>query len=116
LDDCQHFHLTSQLDWDPDNMVVPQFDVRALEKEEVLSDTYDEDAEDEICNPVSFTHRIIASCRVQSIPPRREVQTVLTDVTAPPTFSTENRRADISPQSLADRWCIGLEQATLTVH
>ncbi len=33
----------------------------------------------------------------------------------PPTFVTEDRRADVSPQSLADRWMIGLEQAKLTL-
>ncbi len=33
----------------------------------------------------------------------------------PPTFVTQDRRADVSPQSLADRWMIGLEQAKLTL-
>jgi hypothetical protein len=115
LDGCQHLHLTSQQDWDPDNMVVPRFDISALEKEEVPSDVYDDDAEDVIYNPVSFTRRLVASCRVRAIPQKREVQEILTDVKGPPNFTTENRRADISPQSLADRWCIGLEQATLTL-
>jgi hypothetical protein len=115
LDECKHLHLTSQQDWDPNEMVVPRYDINALEKSDVHSDIYDDEAGDEIYNPVSFTRRLIASCRVRTIPQKRTVQEILTDVKSPPNFTTENRRADVSPQALADRWLIGLAQATLTL-
>ena len=115
LDGCQHIHLSSQHDWDPSNMVVPRYDVSALDTADGYSDRYDDQEGAEIYNVAHFSKRLIASCRVHHIPTARKIQEVLTDVKSPPTFVTEDRRADVSPQSLADRWMIGLEQAKLTL-
>jgi hypothetical protein len=111
LDGCQHIQLNSQHEWDPSDMKVPTtFEIGALGSR---PEGFDDSAE--IFNPVTFSRRLIASSRVRSIPTKRKVQRVLTDVKGPPTFVTEDRRADISPQSLADRWMIGLDQAKLTL-
>ena len=66
-------------------------------------------------NPQTFTSRLIASCKVHHIPEHVEVHEVLTDVTGPPTFTTEDRRAKTSAQDLADRWLISKKQAELTL-
>jgi len=68
-----------------------------------------------IYNPQTFTSRLIASCKVHHIPEHVEVHEVLTDVTGPPTFTTEDRRAKTSAQDLADRWLISKKQAELTL-
>jgi hypothetical protein len=41
---------------------------------------------------------------------------VVTDVPTPNTFISDERRSDVSPESLADRWCIGIDQARLTLE
>jgi hypothetical protein len=115
LDGCRHLHLSSQHEWDPANMTVPTFDLSALGRKEDTTDSYDTHDREEIYNPDHFSRRMVASCRVLKIPEVRKVQEILTDLKGPPTFVTENRRADVSPQSLADRWLIGLEQAKLTL-
>ena len=114
LDECLHLHLTSQHSWDPGNMVVPRYELNALATSDI-SDSYDDQQGEELYNPVHFSRRLVASCRVRAIPKVRQVQEVLTDVPNPPTFVTEDRRADVTPQALADRWMIGLEQAKLTL-
>ena len=115
LDECQHLHLTSQHEWDPGNLTVPRYELSALGKKVDRSDSYDNHDSEEIFNVDNFSRRLVASCRVLSIPEKRKIQEVLTDVIGPPTFVTQDRRADVSPQSLADRWMIGLEQAKLTL-
>jgi hypothetical protein len=112
---CQHLHLSSQHDWDPGNLAVPQFELSALDKTCETLDDYDGHDCEEIHNPDIFSRRLVVSCQVNSIPKVRGVQEVLTDVKRLPTFVTEDRRADVSPQSLADRWMIGLEQSKLTL-
>ena len=57
----------------------------------------------EIFNLASFSCRLLACCKIRAIPPTRSIQEVLTDVTEPPSFTTESRRADISPQALSDK-------------
>jgi hypothetical protein len=115
LDGCQHLHLSSQHEWDPANMKVPRVDISGLDKMDATSVDHDDQDGDEIYNVDNFSKRLISSCRVHTMPRTRKVQEVLTDVKGPPTFVTEDRRADVSPQALADRWMIGLEQAKLTL-
>jgi hypothetical protein len=115
LDDCQHIHLSSQHEWDPSNMVVPRYNLSAVDTAGVQAGEDDDEAGEEIYNPVTFCQRLISSCQVHRIPEKRQVQEVLTDVKRPPSFTTEDRRADVSPQDLADRWMIGKEQAKLTL-
>jgi hypothetical protein len=115
LDGCKHLHLSSQQEWDPANMVVPRYNVSAMDTKDDATESYDDQDDDEIFNADNFCKRLIASCQVLRIPKKRKVQEVLTDVKRPPTFVTEDRRADVSPQALADRWQIGLEQAKLTL-
>jgi hypothetical protein len=68
-----------------------------------------------IFNVASFNHRLLSSVRILRAPETVQVGEVLTDVLAPPTFTTENRKADVSPEALSNRWCISLQQAKLTL-
>ena len=97
LDGCQHLHLSSQHEWDPANLTVPKFELSALGRAVDRSDSYDDHNREEIYHPDHFSRRLVASCRVHTIPKARKVQEVLTDVKGPPTFVTEDRRADVSP-------------------
>jgi hypothetical protein len=102
LDGCQHLHLSSQHEWDPGNLTVPRFELSALGTTGETSDSsYDDHDREEIYKPDHFLRHLVGSCRVHLIPKVRRVQEVLTDVKGPPTFDTEDQRADVSPQSLA---------------
>ena len=114
LENCRHVQLGSEHEWDPSRLKVPSTGVGSLASNSSFGD--DAPSEDgEIYNPDAFSRRLLAACQVRSMPSKRRVQEVLTDVNEPPNFTTESRRADVTPQSLADKWMIGLEQAKLTL-
>jgi hypothetical protein len=96
-------HLSSQYEWDPATMVVPRYNVSAVDTADVPTESYDDQDYEEVSNNDNFCKRLVASCRVLRIPRKRRVQEVVTDVKRSPTFVTEDQRADASPQSLADR-------------
>jgi hypothetical protein len=115
LDHCRHIQLGSDHEWDPSNLNVPKRDLGSLSRysDELNNDGIEQ--EGDIFNPDIFSRRLLASCRVRGMPSKRKVREVLTDVQSPPNFTTESRRADITPQALSDKWMIGLEQAKLTL-
>jgi hypothetical protein len=68
----------------------------------------------EIYNVLGFSERLVARCRVR-IATTSRTATVIRDVPTIPTFQTEERRSDVSPEQLADHWMIGLESARRTL-
>jgi hypothetical protein len=58
---------------------------------------------------LGFSQRLDASCRVTN------ASAIVSDVPLPPTFQTEERRADVTPEQLADSWMIGIETARQTL-
>ena len=125
LDECKHFHLTSQTAWNPDRVKLPQARwsiaedrLKRLSKVEVVpGDSTTDDDEDELFNIDGFNRRVCSSVRVESIP--RKVKRVsaveFQGPTTPNTFVSTERRSDVSPEGLSNRWMIGLEQAKLTL-
>jgi hypothetical protein len=103
LDSCQHIILTSDTEWEPNDVKFPQ--VGAVLRDasmDMESDT------GEIYNVIGFSQRLIASCRVQSA-------AVVRDLPITPTFQTEERRSKVTPEQLADHWIIGLDTARQTL-
>ena len=113
LDNCQHIQLASHHEWDPSSLHISSVGSHGNHHVDRIDEGIE--VEGEIYNPDAFSRRLLAACNVRCIPKKRSVQEVLTDVQSPPNFTTESRRADITPQSLADKWMIGLEQAKLTL-
>lgn len=119
LDSCQHVVLSSEREWNPAALIVPTYAINQLNVVSSEGPTADDvciPPEGEIWNPDTFARRLIARCSTwlhhQS---HTTIGEVLTDLRGPPSFVTEDRRADVTPQALADRWLIGLEQAKLTL-
>jgi hypothetical protein len=71
--------------------------------------------QNEIYNPDSFCKRLIKSVQVSASSMMRKASAVLSDTTSPVTFVSADRRADVTPQALSDRWMLGLKQAELTL-
>ena len=116
LETCTHIHLTSQREWDPMNFTTPSFELSQV----VSSIASARIAEGEgIFYSDNFSLKLLSKFSGSTIEAEctnhRVTSEVLTELRGPPTFVTEDRRADVSPQSLADRWLIGLEQAKLTL-
>jgi hypothetical protein len=105
--------LSSQREWEPSQLKVPSHQIGMVHS--FVTPPPDIFDEAEIFDPESFDRRLTASLPGKSATSTpRGLSEVLTDLQGVPTFVTEDRRADVSPQSLADRWLIGLDQAQLT--
>ena len=60
---------------------------------------------------------MITSCQVESVPTMRNVlNVVVSDVPTPTTFISTDWRSVVTPESLAERWLIGLETAKQTLE
>ena len=71
---------------------------------------------DLIFNLHDFNERLIRSVQTSVDSQRRVVAEVqLASEPTPNTFVSKDRRGDVSPEKLADRWMIGLDQAILTL-
>ena len=124
---CRHVHLTSELPWNPETVQFPQAEWtiaedmarRVASTSTVRGDSEDvaeEDSEDVLFNVDGFNRRICASVRVHAIPKDRKASAVdVSGPTTPNTFVSQGRRSDVTPEKLADRWFIGLDQAILTL-
>lgn len=115
LDECPHIHLTSEHPWDPHTIKFPN--VSAVYRDSSVTEEYHGNPQDpdEIYNVDGFQRRLLASVRVKDIPRKVEASAVVRDVATPPTFYSKERRADVTPETLADRWLIGLETAKKTL-
>jgi hypothetical protein len=105
LDSWQHVILTSDTGWEPNDIKFPQIGAHHREASTDL-----ESAPGDIYNILGFSQRLVASCRIKSSNASAVVRAILIT----PTFQTEERSSDISPEQLADRWMIGLETARQT--
>lgn len=112
LDNCPKIYLTSPHPWEPSQVEFPQIASVRRDSRPVAQDD-DGSALGELYNVDGFRRRLLASCRVHHVP--RQVNEVVRDVTIPPTFQSEERRSDVSPESLADRWMISVETAKKTL-
>lgn len=112
LDTCRHVHLNSQQEWDPTTLNTPTFDISQLSSSPLDTIPVNPPGDGEVYNQDSFARRLVSQC---TIIPGRTASEVLTELRGPPNFVTEDRRADVTPQALADRWLIGLEQAKATL-
>jgi hypothetical protein len=90
LDSCQHIILTSDTEWEPNDIKLPQVGAAHRDASMNLEST-----QGEIYNELGFSQRLIASCRVQST-------AVVRDLPKTPTFHTEERRSSVTPEQLAD--------------
>ena len=115
LDNCKHVQLCSEHEWNPASLKIPSSGISAVDTHSDNLGNAGFTDEGELFNPDTFSRRLVASCHVRTMPVSRHIQEVLTDVASPPDFTTENRRADVTPQALADRWMIVLKQARLTL-
>jgi hypothetical protein len=112
LDSCNHIHLTSDREWEPYNIKFPEIAVVHRDTHTVRRDIEEDFVPGEIYNIDGFRRRLIASCRINN----SQIASVVRDVHAPPTFQTEERRADVTPEQLADRWLLGIETAKQTLR
>ena len=125
LDECKHVHLTSANQWTPSSVQFPdaQWSINEDRMTRVASvgtyndhdDIDDGSVEGEIFNLNTINQRFVASVRVENISSAKLSAVEVSGPTTPNTFVSQRRRSDVSAQSLADRWQIGLEQAKLTL-
>lgn len=128
LDTCKHVHLNSSREWDPAAFRAPIFDADHPVVSSLRQAQPPPDVPGELLDADLFSRRLLslpaaphpAPCTTIIGEVLMDLRTtaigeVLTDLRGPPIFATENRRADVTPEFLADRWLIGLEQAKLTL-
>ena len=126
LDNCPHIELTSAREWDPSSVMFPEprwtiAEDRANRAVAAISAQprmQSGEGKDELFNVDTFTNRLIASCRVTSMPPERKISAnvVVSDLPTANTFISGDRKSDVTPQSLAERWLIGLDTAKQTIE
>jgi hypothetical protein len=104
LDSYQHVILTSDNEWEPNDIKFPL--VSAVRRDALMDLESDPG---EIYNFLGFLHRLVVSCRVTN------ASVVVRDLPTTLTFQTEERRSDVSPEQFADRWMIGWETAWQTL-
>jgi hypothetical protein len=79
LDSCQHVILTSDTEWEPNDIKFPQ--IGAIHRDASMDL---ESAPMEINNIFGFLHRLVASCRIKS----SNASAVVRDIVKTPTFQT----------------------------
>jgi hypothetical protein len=99
LDSCHPIHLTSDREWEPNDIKFLEIAAVHRDVNVFRRDNREGFAQGELYNVDSFRRRLIASCRVTT--PR--IASVVRDVHAPSTFQTEKRRSGVTPEDLADR-------------
>jgi hypothetical protein len=114
LESCRKIQLSSKHERQP-TTIHEKFHTIALVAAVKQRKQLQEEDEDEIYNPDTFSRRLIKSVKVSLPSPQQQIKAILSDTTIPPTFSSEDRRAEVTPQTLSDRWMVGLQQATLTL-
>jgi hypothetical protein len=132
LQTCQHVQLSSDHEWDPQNVRFPEA-TRTVEEEvsrkigsirrnqdvhgisEKL-ENYNEDSEGRLLCIGDLSRRLIASVNISSILRRTsQVEVEIQDVPQAKSFQSKGRHSSVSPEELSERWQIGLEQAKETL-
>ena len=119
LDNCPHVELTSQREWEPSSVMFPEPKWSIAEERErrmvgqVSSHPHRLDDHD----VDEFTKLLIEKCQVHSIPPMRQISSnvVVSDLPTANTFISGDRKSDVTPHSLAERWLIGTDTAKQTL-
>jgi hypothetical protein len=131
LQTCRHILLSSEHDWDPQNVRFPKAS-RSVEEEMTrtigavggkrANIDYYYDEEDGYENPEEslfsiggISRRMIASVKVGSVPPRQVSQLEVEDLPQIKTFQSKGRHSSTTPGELSERWQIGLVQAKETL-
>lgn len=89
-----------------------------------IQDTiYNDDDDDRIISlgPQPFVDRIIScilisNVRVENVISDVRVESMSTDIPLRRTFISDDLQTAVSASELSERWCIGLAQATNTIH
>ena len=122
-----HISLSSEYEWDPQNVRFPKAS-RTVEEEvsrtigSVRTEGDDNNSYEgndgndptklPLLNLGDMSQRMIASVKVN---PRRTVAEVRNDIQDRKTFQSAGRHSSVSPESLSERWQIGLEVAKETI-
>jgi hypothetical protein len=118
LHTCPHFALSSEHEWDPQNVRFPKAS-RTVEEEisrtigavmtqpddfRLVDKTYDSD--DRLFDIGTLAQRLIASIKVHAVPRRRasQVEVELQDVPQAKSFQSKGRHSSASPEDLSERW------------
>ena len=128
LQTCPHVSLSSEYEWDPQNVRFPKAS-RTVEEEvsrtigavRTQGEGYDfDESNDEskiqLLNIGDLSQRMIAS--VKAISTTREVAQVEVEVQDVPqlkTFQSKGRHSSVTPESFSEKWQIGLEVAKETI-
>ena len=124
LHQCQHIHLTSKHQWDPQHVCLPKAS-RTVEEEiqmrRGISSVHVRDDEGSpsigaatIYDIDDFQRRLIGSVHMTA-DSAKVSQVVATDVPAARTFASKERHTSVTAQDLMERWGIGLKQAADTL-
>jgi hypothetical protein len=130
LHECRHIELSSNRDWDPQNVRFPKAS-RTVEEEITRTigigavntdgDRWDGGSDELPCYaelPVfdmgGMSQRLIASVKVQSVP-RQVSQVEVQDVPQLKTFQSKGRHSSVTPEDLSEKWGISLVQAKETL-
>ncbi len=133
LQTCPHVTLSSDHEWDPQNVRFPEAS-RAVEEEisrsigsvmtqseripeedANFSSDYIDSQEDRMLDIGVLSKRLIASAKVIG----RQVSQVeveMQDASQAKSFQSKGRHSSVSPEDLSERWQIGLEQAKETLR
>ena len=130
LQTCPHIILSSEHDWDPQNVRFPEASrtveeevsrkIGAVNTEAACSnfDDYEDDSVDQVLlfSIGSLSQRLIASIKVRTVPRQAaQVGVEVQDVPQAKSFQSKGRHSSVSPEDLCERWQIGLEQAKETL-
>ena len=116
--------MTSQREWEPSRIIFPEprwtiAEDRAGRISSITTHIPEHNSDpNEIFNVNHFSARLIASCHTSTFGPTRISPTttpILSDLPTPLTFVSGDRKSDVTPEALADKWHIGLETAKQTL-
>jgi hypothetical protein len=127
LQTSPHVVLSSEHEWDPQNVRFPKAS-RAVEEEvartigavraeeECDYDDVKDATKIQMLDIGDLSKRLIASAAVTSIPRKAsQVDAEVQDATGLKTFQSQGRHSSVSPEDLGERWQIGLSQAKETL-
>ena len=123
LDNCEHYDLTSDNTWDPHNVHLSQVHTSTdilhshytahlfCELDQTINDDY------RILGDISalMDHRTISATN-EHLSDIKISPSAALDVPLPHTFISTKRHTDVTPDDLANRWMIGIEQAKSTLN
>ena len=124
LDECPHIVLTSQREWEPSKVRFPsprwtieEDRVGRVSSITMTSPFENDEVFGELFNVDGFSARLVSSCKVATLPaPSHAIsQVVVSDIPTPNTFVSGDRKSDVTPESLAEKWMIGLDTAKQTL-